>query len=1179
MKKTSLLRATIGSVASIFCVFLPSCVNDEYEMSEDRLDLEATVFQEGVVLPLGSTSRIKIADLLDQLDPEVAEYFSKNAEGGYSLGLSGDYNLSKELDFIKDIADLKAISLDRKFSFSFVNADVSGLTFGPYEYPYEKYLSSVIRPVEIDIPQITSGPVSMTVPVDGYVPSEDDMKISSLNDYDFTGKVATLNITVPIPEAARNDVEIPLDHDIEGVAIETFNKFDMSRDPVSVAVRFELPSLVKSVSEVEFNDQARVKLSVELSNSFFKSGNIIPHVTMDLHDVFHLNGISNDVIKADFILNEADGYAADNVYYIKSMVVAPEDVKEVDGKVYFEKSITVNPVVTLDMDGLTTTTRLLAEHNGEDVNAHVMMEFLDFAVSDVVMSVNPVKEEIVEEIPVKVPEIKVPDFISGVEEVMLADGAGFDLSITASGLSGVSGLDLSLGDIELTFPEEIRVEGADAYGRLAVAGGSLKSGSLNRHIEVRALKPGAVKDGKLSFDGKIGVRALAEAGGTDIHTSQLMGIRNIGVEVGGVGQFYVEDYRVAFDGYEQKIEIEPYQIKEPVSADIAELGKISVELDGDPTVTIDIDLPETDIPVTASSEGLSVEFPDMLVFGDGLPDGFDRSSNTLRLSGEISRDPIVLPIRKLLIEAEKIGEEWFVTDEIKVTGGVAIQAAVVTKDDVDAITSADAKVAFNAYVSELKPLSVGIDEYTASVKETVGFDGLDLGDLPKELVSVGNIDLDNVYFNLKVKAPGLKDIVKESDVALDLEIALPSVIKVDEDRMVNGILPVSGVLDMNEEIVIDPVKIAGLDLSGIDLKAENPFKDVCIDITGQVSVKNAVIDLASLENATFNLDVDGMIKTEGLKEEKIRMSRVTGVIDYQMEPVTQTLELSELMSALNTENLHTTLDINRFGLKLDVETNLKVPVEASISLTPYKGETAGETLTLSSPVKLNCPEISGQSAFTRLWISNTEEGMPEGYSYVNLDVVSMLADMPDCVDFTISAGTGPEAECEIVPSVDYMFKADYAAELPIEFGDDFCLEFEETIGDLPKELGDILKMGSLALVGEITSSLPLQLEMKASLLDSEGKAVELAENAGTLLIRPCAPDGSPVRTDVNLLLKVKHGTDVSDITSLGLYFKATAKGVGGVPVTDETFVQATLQALIPEGVTLDLGQYLEMEND
>ena len=67
--KSTFLQATMTFAAFILCLLLQSCVNDDYEMSEEKLDWEITVFQDGVVLPLGSSAKIKMEDILDLLDP------------------------------------------------------------------------------------------------------------------------------------------------------------------------------------------------------------------------------------------------------------------------------------------------------------------------------------------------------------------------------------------------------------------------------------------------------------------------------------------------------------------------------------------------------------------------------------------------------------------------------------------------------------------------------------------------------------------------------------------------------------------------------------------------------------------------------------------------------------------------------------------------------------------------------------------------------------------------------------------------------------------------------------------------------------------------------------------------------------------------------------------------------
>lgn len=465
MKEKSILKAAMTSAALSLCILFPSCVNEEYEVSEEKLNLEVTVFQEGVVLPLGSTSKIMVKDLMDKLDPEVADFFEKNADGSYSIGMKGDYDLSGNLDFLKDVASIKSMKFDKDIPFSFVNVDVSGLSFGPYSYPYEKYLSEVIPSFDITIPQIAPSPVVQKADINRYLPDA-DLSIPAPEKYDYVGKVATLKFDYDIPEQLRNDEVIKLeDHDkVPGISITTFDKFDFSDEPLEVLLRFRLPEQVKGVSEVTFAEGAGFTLGVEVKNSFFHSGSIIPHLTMDLHEIFHMNGITNDILKADFILDENDQYSDSKTYYISSMLVYPEDIRTIDGEVWLEKSITVVPEVTLDLDGLTTTTNLLAQHSGEDVVAHVTMEFKDFKVADIEMSVNPIDVPVEQKITLNVPDIELNKYVSSVEEVTFTEGSGFDLNISASEIALIDGLDLSIETLELTFPKEIKVAGADASG-------------------------------------------------------------------------------------------------------------------------------------------------------------------------------------------------------------------------------------------------------------------------------------------------------------------------------------------------------------------------------------------------------------------------------------------------------------------------------------------------------------------------------------------------------------------------------------------------------------------------------------------------------------------------------------------------------------------------------------------
>ena len=101
MKSALFNRVTRIFVALPFVFSALSCIQEEYEISEENLNLEVTVFQEGVSLPLGSTEAIKVSQLLDELDPEIKEMFTTE-NGAYAFNMSESFDFSEELSFLSE---------------------------------------------------------------------------------------------------------------------------------------------------------------------------------------------------------------------------------------------------------------------------------------------------------------------------------------------------------------------------------------------------------------------------------------------------------------------------------------------------------------------------------------------------------------------------------------------------------------------------------------------------------------------------------------------------------------------------------------------------------------------------------------------------------------------------------------------------------------------------------------------------------------------------------------------------------------------------------------------------------------------------------------------------------------------------------------------------------------------
>ena len=138
------------------------------------------------------------------------------------------------------------------------------------------------------------------------------------------------------------------------------------------------------------------------------------------------------------------------------------------------------------------------------------------------------------------------------------------------------------------------------------------------------------------------------------------------------------------------------------------------------------------------------------------------------------------------------------------------------------------------------------------------------------------------------------------------------------------------------------------------------------------------------------------------------------------------------------------------------------------------------------------------------------------------------------------------------------------------------MTYRDTIPDLPELVGQLLAMGDLVLTGDITSSLPLSIGMKVSLLDSDGNKVPLDDSASTQEIKGCGPDGEPVVTELYLGLQKKDGAEFKDVSAIELEFNLAT--IGGVPLSDNCFLQASLPALGPSGVNVEVNEFIN-ENE
>ena len=1201
--------AVFAACISVFSAL--SCVQEEYEVSEENINMEVTVFQDGVTLPLGNTKAITLGEILEEYAPEIAEEYGRE-DGTYAFGMSETYPLSDQLDFLTESFSIDGFSVSEKIPFDLSDVNVSDVSIPEISVPYTKKLSEVIPSVDLKFSPTGLNGISKTADISSYVPEIQEIGVEDFFSEDELATLNPISIDLSNPLLAKYaDMELPLFSDdpqemtiesvlkaagVSGFSVRMLDRIEV-KENIQVPVSFVLPEMITDVNAVQFDENAKIRVTLDLSdNLFFTSGKIIPHIDLDIHEILHLTDEENsshplqiDHIIDDFILSEEgdNPYYASESYGVKGLAIEDGDFKKnQNGNLVYDKTISVVPVMSFGYEGLKTSLAKLSAHKGGTVTMAVSVEFIDFKIDNVEVAVEPVETVVSSEFDLSFTQ-SLPELVKGVQSVSFAEGSGVSLDIDVTNLSRIAGLDLAVGSIDLEFPDGIKVQGTDAQNMLSIPVGSLSDGRISRKVAVTGVEfdPSSQEPGKVSFDGKVKMNAKAVASVKDgryINTKDLPSTpsQDITLSVTPAASFEVSDFKVDIDGCYYEVS-ENQSIEFEVPEEVAELGKVVIvpeTEDGQvPVVTIDIELPETGIPIGPSGEkGLVVDFPDMVVFKDIPAEIQPYYSNGKLVFTDSFPSHIELPVDYIEAEAIKENDVYVIRDMFSVEGEVGVAPCVVVKADVDALTAPDAVVAFNAYVPKMVPSTVSIDMYEVEIPEkTIELgEEISLDSLPEELVEIGEILLKDVSLDIDVTAPGISALIKDADVDIELDVTLPDVIML-ENPLEDGVLKIRGRL-VGESVEIEPVKVLGLEINKTADELTEYLKTMKVTYSGDVTIRNASLDMDGLEDIELNVDISLM--TAGT-ENKIDISKVTGKIDYAIEPITMEVDLEPLAEALDYEGVTASIDLNRFSLALELNTNLSIPVIVDLAITPYKGDVAGTPLTLPEPLRIEIPDASGEPVLVRYWVSNFESGdpyLPEGYQHIYLDLFKLLEDIPDRLELTLNAWTDKTSVAAVSPSEEgCVLDASYAFNLPFEFGDDMNLEFRHTLEDLPDELATVLQYSTFALRGEVESSLPIALEMTYNFLDSAGNKVDMVENAGRQTISSGTISGGSVKTDLDIKAGIKSGARSSEVDAIELVFKA--KGLSGAPLRRDNFIKATLQAAIPEGVTVDLKDFMGNE--
>ena len=441
---------------------------------------------------------------------------------------------------------------------------------------------------------------------------------------------------------------------------------------------------------------------------------------------------------------------------------------------------------------------------------------------------------------------------------------------------------------------------------------------------------------------------------------------------------------------------------------------------------------------------------------------------------------------------------------------------------------------------------------------------IDLGGiLPDGLKEVGKITLKDVYldFNLDVSCfSGLR----ETEICMEFDLGLPEMFISDDPRVKDGVISISATIKGGEtKADIDPVKICAFDFTGYDL--HESFDNIFV-IDGKLTVRTSLTE--SLEwlknNRIQTLKATTMLATRSDSEQKtVEVESIEAKIDYDFEPVKQRYDFSAL-SDLSGENseIDITLDLNRFYFTLDIESSTTLPLDVNLHITPYYDGHAAVDKELTAALSL----VSDGKSSTKFWLSNKDEGRPDGYDFVELDLLSLFRDdIPQYLDLSFSGRASSDEFTVVNLSEELILAADYQLNIPLEPGEDFRVEYKKVMPDLSDLVGQVLSMGSVGITGEFENSLPLRMDVKLNLIDSRGQTVASASQ----VLQSRSSDGTASKSELEMILRKVAGAATDDVSALEVILIVDSGSAAGQALNEKDYVAGTLKLVIPEGVTIE----------
>lgn len=304
---------------------------------------------------------------------------------------------------------------------------------------------------------------------------------------------------------------------------------------------------------------------------------------------------------------------------------------------------------------------------------------------------------------------------------------------------------------------------------------------------------------------------------------------------------------------------------------------------------------------------------------------------------------------------------------------------------------------------------------------------------------------------------------------------------------------------------------------------------------------------------------------------EMEVVQVEGIIDPTLDESTSSMELTGLPDFL--ENDETKLDIANPIFTFHANNPLNTPVEITGILSGSKN---GQPVN-NSEVKIGGEDtdpIILQPGDNTIALSRLGEGGPEGAVNIEVsDINNLIQTIPDVVNVSIQPSVNSQEYYTVDLDKTYTVACDYDIDIPLAFGANLNIVYEETIEDLGGDLEDV-DFSKAVLSASVDNTIPLALTLpdeNVEVLDANGQKIEGIQVKVTGNIAAGNGTDQPVTSKLDIQLETTQPGTLNQLDAIKLKIVAASGGKEGLQLYDTQWLQLKdIKLKVPNGVKVDL---------